>query len=73
MVFVERREVIMTAPMNAYQSDLTGIYCLQLFTVLNRNEPVFGAVDNVGMTFNLADPFICAQVKTEYYPHRKDR
>jgi hypothetical protein len=40
--------------------------------VFDRDEPVFGAVNNVGMTINMADPFVCPEVKTEYYADRKN-
>lgn len=62
----------MSSAYNADQRDLAGIDPLQPFAVPDRDKPVPGAMNDVGMTVYMADPFVGAQVITQYIPHRQD-
>ena len=53
MVLRKRRQVIVTAAMNAYQRYLMRIYFLQLFTMLNRDQPVFSTMNYISMAINM--------------------
>lgn len=63
----------MPAPMDTDQCDLAGIYSLQVFAVADRDQPVAGAMYNIGMAFYFQDPFIGAQVIAQYNADRQDR
>ena len=41
-------------------------YFLQLFTVPDRDQPVLGAMNNIDMAVYFQDPFICAQLISQY-------
>src|SRR3982751_6331390 len=61
MVLRERWKIIVPATMYPNQCYFMGVYFLQLLAVLNRNQPVFGTMDNVGMAIHMLQPFICSQ------------
>lgn len=63
----------MSATMNAYKSDLLGIYLLQRLAMPDGYQPVFGAMDNVSVTLYIRQPFIGAEMKAEYDTKRQDR
>jgi hypothetical protein len=56
----------MAASMYAYKCDFIGIYLLQSLTVFNRYQPIFGPMNNVGVTIYKPNPFIGAQVITQH-------
>ena len=69
MVFREGRQVVVAAPLNADERDLMRIDGLQLFAVGDGDQPVARAVDDVGMTGYLPDPFMNRQVVTQQPLH----
>ena len=48
----------MPATIDPDQSDLMRTECLQLLTMPDRDQPVFGAMYDIGMTIYFPDPFI---------------
>ena len=52
----------MASSVYAYQRDLMRVYFLQLFAVLDGNQPVFGAMNNIGMTIYVLQPFVGTQL-----------
>jgi hypothetical protein len=48
----------MSSSMYAYQCDLGRVDSLQVFAVADGDEPVFGAVYDVGVAVHVAYPFI---------------
>jgi len=65
MILRETGQVIVTAIFYPDQCDLFGIQCLQFFTVADRNEPVAGAVQNIGMATHILNPLIGSKVKSQ--------
>lgn len=51
VVFIKGRKIIMSAAMDTDQGYPAGIYLLQCNTMADWNQPVFGAMNNVGMAF----------------------
>lgn len=72
MVFIKSREVIVTPSVDPDQGDFPGIDLLQGFAVADGDQPVAGAVNDIGMAFYTGDPFIGSQVETEHHPYRQD-
>ena len=48
---------------NADQGNFSWIQRLQFFAVADGKQPVFGAVQNIGMAIYFGDPFIGSQLK----------
>ena len=55
----------MPAAMYADQGNLLRVDLLQGFAVTDGNQPVFGAMNDIGMTFYFGYPLICPQMKTQ--------
>ena len=64
VVFIKRRKIVVVPASNANKGDKVRVYFLQAFTMGNRYQQVFGAVNYVGVTFHEFDPFVCTQMKT---------
>ena len=64
VVFRKGRKIIMPATMDTNESYFMRIYFLKIFAVLYRDQPVFCAMNNIGMAIYMSDPFICAQLIT---------
>lgn len=62
----------MSAALNTDQGDLMGIQALQSFAVVDGNEPVACAMQDIGMAVHFLDPFIGAQVKPQYIFYGKN-
>ncbi len=62
----------MPASMDADKSDPGRVERLQLFTVPNGYQPVFGAVDDIGMAIHFPDPTIGTEMITEHISYRQD-
>ena len=60
VVFVKFRQIIVSATMDANESYLIWIQFLQGFAVPDRDQPVLCAMNNIGVTINMTDPFIRA-------------
>ena len=56
-----------------YERNFIWAQLLELFAVLNGDQHVFRAVDNIGMAIHFPDPFIGAQVVAQYIPDGKKR
>lgn len=52
----------MPSAMDADQRDLMRIEALQLLTVAYRDQPVFGAVQDISMTIHFSDPLVRVQM-----------
>jgi hypothetical protein len=73
VVFREGGQVIMPAAMDADQRDLVRVELLQFLAMPDGDQPVAGAVNDIGMAIHLADPFIGMEVITQYPPVRQYR
>lgn len=73
VVFVKTGEIVMATAVNTDQGDLAGIDLLQGFTVTDRDQPVAGTMDDIGMAVYAGDPFVGSQVITEHHPYGQDR
>ena len=60
----------MPSSVDSYQGDLMRVDLLQCLAVTDRDEPVAGAMYNIGMTFYIPDPEISAQVIPKHDPQR---
>jgi hypothetical protein len=58
VVFVERRQVVMSTSVYSNKSNVVRSYFLQGHTLRKGNQPVFGAVQNIGMAFYILHPDI---------------
>lgn len=56
MVLIKFRKVIMPATLDADQRNFMRIYLLQSFTIPDRDQPIFSAVNNIGMTIYMTNP-----------------
>lgn len=64
MVFIKRRKIVMPSAMNADQRYFIRVDLLQSFTMPDWYEPIFGAMNDIGMAVDITDPFICTQMKS---------
>lgn len=71
MVLRECGQVIMTAAMDPDERDLMWVKLLQPLAVPDRYQSVARAVEDIGMAVHFPDPFVGAQVKTQYPLHRQ--
>lgn len=62
---MERRKIIMTTTMNAYQGNFMRTELLQLFTLFDGDQPVFRAMQDIGMAIHFTDPLIGPEFKTQ--------
>ena len=58
MILIVGGKVIMSAAMNTDEGDFMRTDRLQTFAVWNRNQPLFCAVNDVGMAIYFPDPLI---------------
>jgi hypothetical protein len=56
----------MASPGDTDQGDFSGIDFLQFLAVADGNQPVAGAVKDIGVAIHMADPFIGAQLVAEH-------
>ena len=63
-LWCSKLKVIVTAIFIPDQCDLLG-FSVQFFTVADRNEPVAGAVQNIGMATYILNPLIGSKVKSQ--------
>ena len=61
----------MSSAMDADQRYFMWVNFLKSFTMPDRYQPVFGAVDDVGMTIYIPYPLIGAKVKTQHKTYRQ--
>ena len=52
MILIKGGKIIMPAAMDADQGNLAGVYFLQGFTVPDGDQPVFCAMNDIGMAFH---------------------
>lgn len=62
----------MTAAMYAYQGDLMRVDPLQFFTVPDGDQPVAGAMQDIGMTIHFPDPLVRTEMVTQEPAVRKN-
>jgi hypothetical protein len=62
MILRKSIQVIMPAPMDPYQGHPGGIELLQAFAVADRDQPVPGAMNNIGMAADPGKPEVGTQV-----------
>ena len=61
----------MPASIDPQQGNFAGIKLFQLLAVTNRYEPVFCAMDNIGMAVYMPDPPVGAQMIPQNIFNRK--
>lgn len=73
MILRKAGQVIVSAALYADEGDHAWIECLQFFAVADGDEPVAGAVQDIGMTVYMLYPFIGTQVITQHVFYGEDR
>ncbi len=63
----------MPAAFNAYQRNFTGIDFLKVDAVPDGDQPVFCAMQYIGMALNPGNPFVGPHPETQYQPHGENR
>ena len=58
VVLIKLWKIIMSPISDSNEGDLVRIQFLQCLTMPDGYEPIPGAVNNIGMTFHVADPFV---------------
>lgn len=62
----------MHSAMNADEGDPGWADCLEVLTVPDRDKPIPGTVDNVGVTIYVPYPFVCAEMIAQYISNRQN-
>ena len=62
MILGKGGQVVMTAANDPDEGDLIGVDGLQFFAVPEGDQPVAGAMNDIGMAVYMAYPFIGAQM-----------
>jgi hypothetical protein len=73
VVFVEFGEIIVSSTVDPNEGYLPGFSFCKRFAVPDGYQFILGAMDNIGVTINMKDPFICAQMITQNITDGKNR